>query len=136
MKALIDTCVVLDYLQGREPFFDDALNIAISAANYDFDGYITSSSVTDIWYLVHRHTHSNIESRKILSKLLQLYGILDTTAEDCLNALHTKTSDYEDAVMMETAFRSGMDRIVTRNIDDYRESRIQVLTPGEFLNTI
>jgi predicted nucleic acid-binding protein len=133
MKALIDTCVILDYLQGREPFFDDALNIAIGAANYEFEAYITANSVTDIYYLIHKHTHSNSESRQILSRLLQLYGILDVTAEDCINALHAKTGDYEDAVMMAAASRNGMDMIVTRNIKDYKESRVHVATPAEFL---
>lgn len=133
MKALIDTCVVLDYLQGREPFFDDALNIAIGAANLEYEAYITANSVTDIYYLVHKHTHSNAASRSILSRLLQLFGILDTTAEDCINALHTGTGDYEDAVMIETARRCGMDRIVTRNIKDYKGSRLPVSSPSEFL---
>lgn len=32
MRAIIDTCVILDYLQAREPFFDDALNIATRSA--------------------------------------------------------------------------------------------------------
>lgn len=133
MKALIDTCVILDYLQGREPFFDDALNIAIGTANYEFTAYITANSVTDIYYLIHKHTHNNAQSRDILSRLLQLFCILDITAEDCINALHAKTGDYEDAVLMEAAYRCGMDTIVTRNVKDYAESRVRVKTPSQFL---
>lgn len=33
MKALIDTCVVMDFLQKREPFAADALQIFRSAAS-------------------------------------------------------------------------------------------------------
>lgn len=44
--------------------------------------------------------------------------------------------DYEDAVVSETALRSGMDYIVTRNIRDYTKSSIPALLPGELLERI
>ena len=52
MKAIIDTCVILDYLQGREPFFDDALNLAIGSANREFEAYISANSITDLFYII------------------------------------------------------------------------------------
>lgn len=136
MRALIDTCVVLDYLQNREPFFDDALNMAIAAANGEFEGYISASSCTDLYYIIHRSTRSDITTRSILSKLTELFAVTDTCAEDCILALHSKVSDYEDAVMCETAARAGMECIVTRNIKDYAHSGIDVVTPTDFLKKL
>ena len=133
MNILIDTCVIIDYLQAREPFFDDALNIVIGAANNEYTAFITASSVTDIYYIVHRYTHSNPQTRKYVDMLTQIIGILDTTAEDCINALCRGSRDYEDDVMVETALRSGIDYIVTRNIRDYTGSRVPVLSPDDFL---
>ena len=133
MKAIIDTCVILDYLQNREPFFDDALNIAIGRAKRQYEAYITASSLTDLYYIVHRHTHSSIESHKIITTLSHLFGLADTLAEDCINALHSEMNDYEDAVMSETAHRIKADCIVTRNIKDYSKSKVPVMTPSEFL---
>ena len=133
MRALIDTCVILDYLQNREPFFDDALNVAIGAANYEFEAYISASSLTDLYYIVHRQTHSSIKSHKIISMITELFGLADTYAEDCINALHNGMTDYEDAVMSETAHRVKADYIVTRNIKDYSESKVPAVTPSEFL---
>ena len=69
MRAVIDTCVILDYLQCREPFFEDSLNIAIGRANNEFEAYITASSLTDLYYIIHRHTHSSIETRRIISDI-------------------------------------------------------------------
>lgn len=54
MKALIDTCIIIDYLQLRQPFFADAREIVMSAAANHFDGFITAKSATDIYYLMHR----------------------------------------------------------------------------------
>lgn len=133
MRAVIDTCVILDYLQCREPFFDDALNIAIGRANNEFEAYITASSLTDLYYIIHRHTHSSIETRRIISDLTILFGLIDTYAEDCINALHSEMKDYEDSVMSETAYRIKADCIVTRNIKDYERSRVPAVLPSEFL---
>lgn len=133
MRAIIDTCVILDYLQAREPFFDDALNIAIGSANREFEAYITANSMTDLYYIIHRHTHSNIETKKYLLKLTQVFGVVDTLSEDCINALHNDMTDYEDAVMTETAGRLKIDCIVTRNAKDYSKSGVPVMSPAEYL---
>lgn len=59
MKALLDTCVVIDFLQGREPFADAARRVFRAAAAERFSGCITAKSATDIYCLIHRCTHSD-----------------------------------------------------------------------------
>mgnify|MGYP004533286333 CR=1 FL=1 len=54
-------------------------------------------------------------TRKILKTLLGLFDILDTAAIDCRKALSSDITDYEDAVMCETAERCEVDLIVKRN---------------------
>ena len=81
MKVLIDTCVAIDFLQKREPFADDALRIFRAAASELFAGYITAKSATDIYYISHRCTHSDVESRKNLRALLTIVGMLDSAAK-------------------------------------------------------
>ena len=136
MRALIDTCVIIDALQSRVPFAEDAQKIFIHSANRQFEGYITAKSVTDIYYLTHRLTHSDAETRKILSKLFTLFNLLDTTSLDCRKAISSEISDYEDAIMVETAIRSEMDCIVTRNVKDYTKSSIKVCEPSAFLKLL
>ncbi len=109
MNALIDTCIIMDFLQKRQPFYDDALAILRFAAMENFDGFITAKSATDIHYLTHRCTHSEEESRTKLNKLLAIVKLLDTTAEDVFHALSSDVSDFEDAIMIETGIRCKMD---------------------------
>lgn len=111
MRVLIDTCVIVDALQSRKPFDEAAQRIFIYSANQQFEGYITAKSVTDIYYLTHRLTHSDSETRRILSKLFTLFHLLDTTSLDCRKAISSEIADYEDAIMVETAVRSEMDCI-------------------------
>ncbi len=136
MRVLIDTCVIIDALQSRAPFAEAAQKIFIHSANQQFDGYITAKSVTDIYYLTHRLTHSDAETRKILSKLFTLFHILDTASLDCRKAITSEISDYEDAIMVETAIRSDMDCIVTRNVKDYAKSSVPVYEPSAFLSIL
>lgn len=136
MRALIDTCIIIDVLQNREPFAREAQQIFFAIANKHATGYISAKSVLDIYYITHRSTHSNEATRKILKTLLCLFDILDTTHLDCRQALSSDVSDYEDAVMCETAKRSDIDCIVTRDKKDYAKSEVTVYSPTEFLESI
>ena len=133
---MLDTCVIIDALQSRAPFAEVAQKIFIYSANRRFDGYITAKSVTDIYYLTYRLTHSDAETRKILSKLFTLFQVLDTAALDCRKAISSDMSDYEDAIMVETAMRSEMECIVTRNVKDYMKSSVKVCEPCVFLELL
>ena len=133
MRALLDTCVIIDALQSREPFSSDAQTIFLLAANQRFVGCITAKSSTDVYYLMHRYTHNDKQSRTVLSKLFTLFEVLDTTGTDCRHAIPSQITDYEDAVMIETAARTEVDCIVTRNTHDYEKSSVPVYTPEEFI---
>ena len=53
MRAVIDTCVIVDALQSREPFCKDAQSIFLLCANRQFQGFLTAKAITDIYYLTH-----------------------------------------------------------------------------------
>lgn len=135
-KVLIDTCIVIDFLQKREPFADDALRFFRAAASELFAGYITAKSATDIYYIDHKFTHSDVQSRKKLRSLLTIISMADSAAIDVFQALASGISDFEDAVMVETAKRMSADYIVTRNVQDYAKASVAVCTPAEFLDII
>ena len=136
MRILLDTCIVIDVLQHREPFWEDSYRVMLTIANRHVEGFLTAKSFTDLYYLTHRATHSDKETRKILSTLLIPLSLLDTAGIDCHRALSTEIRDYEDAVMIETAQRESIDCIVTRNQKDYAKSSVSVYTPEEFLGLV
>ena len=136
MRALIDTCIVIDALQNREGFCNDAHKIFLAVANKWFVGFLSAKSVTDIYYLTHHYTHSDRDTRAVLNTLFQLFELIDTAGIDCRRAISSDISDYEDAIMVESAVRSGVDCIVTRNIKDYDKSPMPVHLPSDFLKLI
>ena len=136
MRALIDTCVIMDAVQGRKPFDRDAESIFLAASVMQFDGFVTAKAMADIFYLSHRLTHDHVLARSIVSRISELFGVLDTAGADILSALASDRADFEDAVMIETAVRERMDCIVTRNLRDYANAQVPVLSPVQFLEQI
>ena len=136
MRVLLDTCVFIDALQERVPFNQDAKKIFMLCANEQFVGYITAKASTDIYYLMHKVTHDNEKTRFYLNQLFMLFECLDTTGIDCKRALVSPVSDYEDAVMIESAIDLNIDYIITRNEHDFSFSSVPVISPHKFIELI
>ena len=136
MKILLDTNVIIDALTSREPWNKSAEKIFLMGANHIVDMYITASSATDIYYLLRKFVKDTAGSKQIMSKLYSLIGILDVTAANCVEALASPISDYEDAVVEKVAASKEMDYIVTRNIKDYQEGAVKVILPDDFISML
>ena len=134
MKILLDTNVIIDALTSREPWNKSAEKIFLMGANHIVDMYITASSATDIYYLLRKFVKDTAQSKQIMSKLYSLIGILDVTAANCVEALASPISDYEDAVVEKVAASKEMDYIVTRNIKDYQEGTVKVILPDDLIS--
>lgn len=136
MRVLVDTCIVIDALQSREGFCGDAQAIFLAVANKRITGFLTAKSVTDIYYLTHRYTHNDKDTRMVLNTLFHLFELVDTAGMDCRKALSSDISDYEDAVMVESAIRADVDCIVTRNLKDYVKPPIPIYSPSDLLKRV
>lgn len=133
MRVIVDTNVILDALTGRQPWNREAEEIFLLVAKGKEDYYITANTVTDIYYLVRKHLKNRELVIGVMSKLFQLFMILDTSAEDYINALHSEIMDYEDAVLAEVAKRNKTDYIITRNVKDYGSGSVKAISPEDFL---
>ena len=72
----------------------------------------------------------------MLVGLMAVLDVLDTAGIDCRMALSSGFKDFEDGVMAETALRSGMDAVITRNKKDFANSSVPVYTPTEFMSIL
>ena len=55
---------------------------------------------------------------------------------DLINAANLCWEDYEDAIQSVTAERIKADFIITRNVRDFKSSKITALTPAEYLTRL
>jgi len=131
MNVLIDTNVVLDQALNREPFWELAEQVFMLAEK-GLVLQITSSAVTDIYYLM-RKREGDLATREYLSHLFAVFQVLDVTGADCRNALMLHVRDYEDALQAICARRAKSKYIITRNAKHYEGSLVPALTPEQFL---
>ncbi|GBR75199.1 toxin PIN domain [Candidatus Termititenax aidoneus] len=135
MNILLDTNIILDVLLKRSPFYIEALKIFELAEADKINGFISATAFTDIYYLV-RKVVGNKNVQKILRQLTAIFTILAVAEPEILNALDLQWKDFEDAVQYTTALGAQMDGIVSRNKQDYPDSKVPLYEPAEFLQKI
>jgi predicted nucleic acid-binding protein len=135
-KLLIDTNVVLDLLSKREPFYDSVAKIFSLADKNKLKLSISSLTFANTNYVLTR-LKSAIESREILRRfrvLVQVLSLDDKIIDLALNDSSFK--DFEDGLQYYSAIENGQNIIITRDLKDFKESKIPVMTPEEYLISI
>ena len=132
LKVLIDLNIVLDVLQRREPFYDMSAGVLAAAETGMVEGWITAHSLTTLFYLLARYQSAE-RARVALTDLLTFLSVAAVDHVVIEQALNLPYPDFEDAVQMMVAVRSGVQYLVTRNVRDYRMGPLPVLQPVELL---
>ncbi len=134
MTVLVDTCVVIDALANRAPFAEDAQELLIRGGEKAVLLMVSAKSFLDIHYVLKHFLNDEVVVRSKLSALLQAVVVIGTSGQSVLSALNSPTTDYEDAVQIETAICEGVDYIVTRDGSGFSKSPIQAKTATEILS--
>ena len=134
MRILIDTNVILDILQKREPFFADSYRALRKAIESDTECLISASAATDIFYMLRKTLGSAQQAKDQIEQLAQLVSFADVQGMDIHTALMRAMPDFEDAVVDAVAERNGASYILTRNIKDFAGSVVPAILPADFLN--
>ena len=136
MTILLDTNIIMDALQERQPFDASAKELLLRAQNGEFKCCFTANAATDIFYLYSRARDISA-ARSALGFLFSHYDIVAVTYDDCVNALSLPIDDFEDALVVACAERADVDYIVTRDDDFLRmPSNIALIRPDEFLGLL
>ena len=136
MTVLLDTNVIMDALQERQPFVVEAKEILLRAQKAKFTCYFTANAVTDIFYLYSKARDLK-SARQVLNFLLATYKIVSVTHEDCINAMSIPIEDFEDALVSACAKKAEADYIISRDDKFLREkSPVKVVEPKDFLKML
>jgi predicted nucleic acid-binding protein len=133
MKVLFDTNVILDVILKRMPFYNDSRSILYMASQREIAGFVSASSITDIYYLTEKTFRNTESAQKAIYKLLEVVYAADTKGQDIKSALKLGFPDFEDAVVCAVAIREKADFIITRNVKDFALSPVRAVSPKEFL---
>ena len=136
MKVLLDTNVLLDVIEKREPFFSASFQVFMKSAAKEIDAIIGASSVTDIYYITNKNCRNTKQSLNYIIDLFNVVNVVDTRAVDIQNAVKLNMPDFEDAVVTATAIRENVKYIITRNTNDYNNSSVPAISPVDFLKIL
>ena len=132
MRLLIDANIVLDVLQKREPYWKDSSVIWKLCETEQVEGYISTLTFANLMYVMRRELDP-AQIRDVLDKLRLIFRFADFTAADLEKAAEMGWDDFEDAIQAATAERIMSDSIITRNVRDFRNSKVIAFTPSEYI---
>lgn len=136
MKVLFDTNVLLDALLVRVPFAENAAYLLEAVEIGKIQGFISATTITDIYYLVKRHTKSDETAISTISKLLILMEVCLVDRGVIQQAIDLNLNDFEDAVQIAAAMEARLDAIVTRDVAGFIGSPILVMSPEELVKQL
>ncbi|MDR1786293.1 MAG: PIN domain-containing protein [Spirochaetaceae bacterium] len=104
MKLLLyDTNVILDITLRREPYYQDAARIAILSEKGFVEGYISASTITDIYYVTHKTIKDKKNAMGLLKNVLKTASIAAVTEDEIFQAIEIDWNDEEPCLFR--AFR-------------------------------
>ena len=132
MKVLIDANVILDVLLDRQPWVADSQLVWDANHQKRIEGYVVATTVTNLFYI----------ARKLVGQPLAISGVRDCIAAfdvipvdgTILNdAAGLPGTDFEDNVTIRCAVESGMDSIVTRDLQGFVASPVPAISPADLI---
>ncbi len=131
-KVFVDTNIILDLLAKREEFYKEAQVLFSLADKSKVKLYVSSLSFANIYYILSQKLKVS-DTRKILRKFKVLINILPMDDKIIDLSLDSDFKDFEDAIQYYTAIENETDMIITRNLKDFKKSRIPVLNAQTYL---
>jgi predicted nucleic acid-binding protein len=136
MDVLIDTNVILDVLLQRIQYASDSTRVLVLSERGLIDGFVSASSVTDIFYIVRKALGSANLAIASLRKLTTMVNVASVSSDHIDEALNLGWNDFEDSIQYVVGKSIGAEYIITRNKLDFRAAQIKIISPEEFLNII
>jgi len=132
VRVLVDTNVVLDVLLDRRPHSTAAARVFAQIEQSRAEGFLCATTITTLDYLL-TQSLSRADARTHLAQLLKLFDIAPVNRAVVDGALKSRITDFEDAVLEQSAQFAGVDAIITRNAKDFAHAGVKVFDPQEFL---
>ncbi|WP_420127803.1 PIN domain-containing protein [Longimicrobium sp.] len=135
MTVLLDANILLDFLQRRPGFVKPAAALFAAIEKKRATGYVAGHTITTIYYIL-RRSEGAAAAVSAVSNLLEVLEVVPVQRKDFVRALALGWRDFEDAVQAVCADKVGADYLVTRNLDDFRDSPVPAHAPSHVLRLL
>ena len=120
------------YFWSGNLFFEASSQVLALAERHKIEGWICGTTVTTVYYLLAKAL-SRKKAEKHIKELFKIFHVSNINRAVLEDALESKFSDYEDAVIYQSAVHAKLEAILTRNQVDFKKSSLPVYSPSEFL---
>jgi predicted nucleic acid-binding protein len=135
-KLFLDSDVVIDFFTDRAPFSSSASELFELNEQGVVTLFLSAVSINNIYYIVRKFL-GHKKAIEVITLLTEITEVIGTTKKEIVQALKNEFDDFEDSIQFSSALTiENVDAIITRNIKDYRNSTVVVMTPLEFLKMI
>jgi predicted nucleic acid-binding protein len=135
MRVLFDTDVVLDLILDRQPFVQVATELFELHEQGRIDIFVAAVTPINVFYITRKNKGLD-RARRAIDELLSSVAVCPLDQAILVKAQKTAFKDFEDAVQHTCAAASGLDAIVTRNLNDYKDATLPVFSPPDFLKKL
>lgn len=135
MVLLIDANIILDVLLNRPMFVKDSSMIWKLCETQQMKGYLSTLTYANIMYIMRKQLTPE-QIQEIFCKLKLIFEFADFSPAVLERAVNMKWKDFEDAIQSAMAESVHADYIITRNIKDFKQSKVMALMPSELLARI
>lgn len=134
MKRLfVDTNIVIDLFAKREPFYTEAATLFSLADTKKLYLSVSALTFANANYILLQSKKQD-EAKLILRKLKLIVSVLSLDEKIVGLSLNDNDfKDYEDALQYYSALDNGAEAIITRNLRDFKKSKLPVMTAAQFL---
>ena len=131
-KIFIDSDIILDLIQKREPFYKEAVSVFTLIEENKVRGFVSPLIFANLFYIL-RKIESSKFAIQVLTRLKAILPVLTIDEKIVELALSSGFKDFEDAIQYYSALESNVEYILTRNKKDYLESGLIICTAKEYL---
>lgn len=131
-KILVDTNIIVDLLSKREDFYLPASRLFTLSDNKKVKLSITALTFANTYYILSRELKPD-KVKEVLRKFKLLVNVLPLNEKIIDLSLNSDFKDFEDAIQYYTALENNLEIIVTRNLKDFKLSKIPVMTAEAYL---
>lgn len=133
-KVFADTDISLDLLTKRLPFYNAASHLFSYADKGEIKIYVSSLTFSNLHYILTNEI-GNTETRRFLNNYRILVNVLAVDEKIIDLSLQSLFKDFEDAIQYHTALQHNIPLLLTRNLKDYKNASIPVMTAEDFLKS-
>ncbi len=131
-KLFVDTNVLLDVLQNRQPHYRASVLIWGLAEAHRAEVFVSAISFNNVYYILRRHVGREA-AQQAVEALDAVFQVVAPGQAILRQALQAHSPDFEDAIQFFSALSIGAECIITRNVRDYPTDVLPIWSPEAFL---